>query len=199
MSTQAFPVAKFRLGRILFAGDSAHQVSPFGARGANSGIQDVDNLSWKLAMVVKGSAPETLLDSYSAERVKAADENILNSTRSSDFITPKSEISKIFRNAVLNLAEHVAFARPIVNSGRLSLPCICDDSALNGPDNKDMPARTRLGSPAADTPLGSDWLLAKLGGQFHLLAINLAVPKTFKSCGIDVDVILLSTAGNNTL
>ncbi len=69
---------------------AAHQVSPFGARGANSGIQDADNLGWKLAMVVQGAASEVLLDSYGFERVRAADENILHSTRATDFITPKS-------------------------------------------------------------------------------------------------------------
>ncbi|CAN0542585.1 unnamed protein product, partial [Laminaria digitata] len=113
----------FRHGRVLFAGDAAHQVSPFGARGANSGLQDTDNLIWKLKLVIDGKAPDSLLDSYDVERVHGADENILNSTRSTDFITPKSEMSRIFRNAVLDLAEHHAFARPLVNSGRLSVPC----------------------------------------------------------------------------
>jgi hypothetical protein len=113
---------KFRHGRVLFVGDAAHQVSPFGARGANSGIQDTDNLVWKLKLVMEGLAPESLLDSYSEERVAAADENLLNSTRSTDFITPKSQVSKDFRNAVLGLAREHAFARTLVNSGRLSVP-----------------------------------------------------------------------------
>ena len=81
---------KFRHGRLLFAGDAAHLVSPFGARGANSGIQDVDNLAWKLALVMGGQADAALLDTYDDERVAAADENLRNSTRSTDFITPKS-------------------------------------------------------------------------------------------------------------
>lgn len=69
-----------------------------------------------------GLAPETLIDTYSAEREHAADENILNSSRATDFITPKSEISRSFRNAVLNLAKTHPFARSLVNNGRLSLP-----------------------------------------------------------------------------
>jgi len=73
---------RFNHGRVLFVGDSAHQVSPFGARGANSGIQDVDNLGWKLELVMQGKAPAALLDTYSDERTYAADENIRNSTRS---------------------------------------------------------------------------------------------------------------------
>ena len=89
----------FRHGRALFVGDAAHLVSPFGARGANSGIQDVDNLIWKLELVMAGQAPQSLLDSYDAERTFAADENIRHSTRSTDFITPKSEASRAFRDA----------------------------------------------------------------------------------------------------
>jgi 3-(3-hydroxy-phenyl)propionate hydroxylase len=84
----------FRHGRAVFVGDAAHQVSPFGARGANGGIQDVDNLGWKLELVLSGQAPERLLDSYDGERTLAADENIRNSTRSTYFITPKSAVSR---------------------------------------------------------------------------------------------------------
>ena len=112
----------FRHGHLLFVGDAAHQVSPFGARGANSGFQDTDDLLWKLALVMKGLAPEALLDSYDADRTYAADENIRNSTRSTDFITPKSAVSKLFRNAALELARTQPFARKLVNSGRLSVP-----------------------------------------------------------------------------
>ena len=65
--------------------------------------------------MIKGLAPDTLLDSYDDERIHGADENIMNSTRSTDFITPKSDISRVFRNAVLDLSEHHAFARPLVN------------------------------------------------------------------------------------
>src|SRR5690606_37004472 len=104
----------FRHRRVFFAGDAAHRVSPFGSRGANSGVQDADNLGWKLDFVLRGLAPEALLDTYCEERQAAADENIRNSTRSTDFITPKSETSLLFRNAVLKLARHHEFARRLV-------------------------------------------------------------------------------------
>ena len=95
---------RFVHGRVIFAGDSAHVVSPFGARGGNGAIADVDNLAWKLALVVAGKAPAALLDSYCSERRAAARENILNSTRSTDFITPKFPASRAFRDAALTLA-----------------------------------------------------------------------------------------------
>jgi len=177
---------KFRHGRVLFAGDSAHQVSPFGARGANSGIQDAENLAWKLALVIGGKADDRLLDSYDLERVHGADENIMNSTRSTDFITPKSAVSRIFRDAVLDLAEQYTFARPLVNSGRLSVPCIYDGSPLNGPDAlPGGPARTRPGSPCPDAPVDGGFLIEKLGGGFQLLTVNADAPERIEEDGIE--------------
>jgi len=172
----------FRHGRVLFAGDAAHQVSPFGARGANSGLQDSDNLAWKLQLVIAGLAPESLLDSYSAERVAAADENLLNSSRSTDFITPKSAVSKDFRNAVLTLAGDYPFARALVNSGRLSVPAHLTGSPLNTPDVDTFDGLMQPGAPLADAPVRHDghdgrdghhgrdgWLLAQTGNRFQLL------------------------------
>jgi 3-(3-hydroxy-phenyl)propionate hydroxylase len=170
----------FRHGPVLFVGDAAHQVSPFGARGANSGIQDADNLAWKLALVIDGRAPEGLLDTYSDERVAAADENLMNSTRSTDFITPKSRVSKDFRNAVLTLAGEHAFARALVNSGRLSVPTHLRASVLNTPDADRFDGVMHPGAPMDDAPVrapggtGADaaraaWLLAHTGGRFVLM------------------------------
>src|SRR3954464_7293932 len=94
---------RFVHGPVIFAGDAAHLVSPFGARGFNSGVQDTDNLSWKLAAVLSGLAPPALLATYALEREAAADENVLASTRSTDFITPKSPASRTIRDAALSL------------------------------------------------------------------------------------------------
>ena len=189
----------FRAGRILFAGDAAHQVSPFGARGANSGIQDADNLAWKLKLVMDGKAPDALLDTYNEERVYGADENIMNSTRSTDFITPKSETSRIFRNAVLDLAAHHEFARPMVNSGRLSVPCTYDGSSLNGPDVAALPSVLRPGSSAVDAPFDGGWLLEGLGDKFQLLAIGTGCETDLVACGIDIETIHISADENPVL
>ncbi len=187
---------EFHKGNVIFAGDAAHQVSPFGARGANSGLQDTDNLGWKLKLILDGKAPESLLDSYDIERIHGAEENILNSSRSTDFITPKSEMSRIFRDAVLDLSEIYEATRPMVNSGRLSVPCTYDGSPLNGPDAEGMPKRTRPGSPAVDLPVEGDWLLNKLDTRFHLLAVNTDAPSAFEVEGIAVNTIALKTDGD---
>ena len=163
---------RFRYGRTLFVGDAAHQVSPFGARGANSGIQDSDNLMWKLKLVMDGLAPARLLESYSDERVFAADENIMNSTRSTDFITPKSTVSRSFRDAVLELSRNLPFARALVNSGRLSDTAFLVESALNSVDDDSFQGDMVPGAVMADAPVaglrGEGWLLDTAGNSFVL-------------------------------
>ncbi|MGR3714277.1 MAG: FAD-dependent oxidoreductase [Shimia sp.] len=190
---------KFRHGRTIFAGDSAHQVSPFGARGANSGIQDTDNLVWKLKLVIDGLAPDTLLDSYDTERVLGAEENITNSTRSTDFITPKSSMSRLLRDAVLDLSESYEFARPLVNSGRLSVPAIYDGSPLNSADALSGPAISRPGSPCPDAPLPDGFLLDHLGDSFVLVTIDADAPESFEDDGIIVTRLALSVRDDRTL
>jgi 3-(3-hydroxy-phenyl)propionate hydroxylase len=168
-------IRRFRHGPVFFVGDAAHVVSPFGARGGNGGIQDVDNLVWKMAMVLNGTAPMALLDSYDAERVPAADENILNSSRSTDFMTPKNQVSADFRQAVLSLCETAPFARALVNSGRLSLPHHYIATALTTPDGDDFTGRGLApGAPSIDAPVSTSrgdvgWLLSHLGHRFVLL------------------------------
>jgi 3-(3-hydroxy-phenyl)propionate hydroxylase len=162
---------RFTHGRVFFVGDSAHQVSPFGARGGNGGVQDADNLCWKLAAVLDGRAKPGLLDSYDRERIPAADENLRHSTRSTDFITPKNAASRALRDATLELAADLPFARALVNSGRLSRPyCPAEaEAGTNGP--------LGAGAPCPDAPLlrGNEraWLLEQLcGGFFGLLFVD---------------------------
>jgi 3-(3-hydroxy-phenyl)propionate hydroxylase len=115
---------RFLHGRVVFAGDAAHQVSPFGARGANSGLEDAENLAWKLDRVLRQLSPEALLESYHLERSAAADENIRESTRSTDFMAPSSRQEARLRKAVLSLAGETEFGKRMVNGGRLSVPSV---------------------------------------------------------------------------
>lgn len=202
---------KFRHGRVVFAGDSAHRVSPFGARGANSGVQDAENLAWKLRLVLAGHAPESLIDSYAAEREHAADENILNSSRATDFITPKSDISRSFRNAVLNLARTHAFARTLVNSGRLSLPATYADSPLNSPDGDTFAGRMRPGAVALDAPVRGPgdlpWWLSQLDAGFTLAVFcgdqppaidTLQALRALRLAAVPVKAVLVAGPGCDT-
>ena len=168
---------QFIHGRVIFAGDAAHGVSPFGARGANSGVQDADNLAWKLDWLLKGWAGPELLHTYGPEREYAADENILNSTRATDFITPKSEISRLFRDASLDLAREHDFARRIVNSGRLSVPATLTGSTLNTPDTDAFAGKMVPGAPLTDAPVAradgnASWLLRETARDFTLLVFG---------------------------
>ena len=122
---------KFIHGRVIFAGDAAHQVSPFGARGANSGLEDAENLAWKLDRVLRKLSPEHLLESYHAERGAAADENIRKSTRSTDFMAPASRQEARLRQAVLSLAKETEFGKRMINGGRLSVPSIYQSAAFD--------------------------------------------------------------------
>ncbi len=190
---------RFVHGRVIFAGDAAHQVSPFGARGANSGFQDTDNLCWKLARVLRAQSPASLLDSYDRERVEAADENILNSTRATDFITPKSNVSRVFRDAVLELSRRYPFARRLVNSGRLSLPTSHRASPLSTLDRDAFIGALVPGAPAADAPIRvhgrAAWLLNQLGGRFNLLVFapvaSQWLDEVRRSLGGELSVVLV--------
>ena len=167
-------LAKFVHGRVIFAGDSAHVVSPFGARGGNGGLQDVDALGWRLAAVVKGEAPARVLDCYDRERAFAADENIRHSSRASRFMSPAKGAERRYRDAVLALAARTGFARGMVNSGRLSQPCAYPTL---GPDVPGLPIVSRPGRVAPDAPLGNDWLLSDLGHDFCVMALGCPAPQ----------------------
>lgn len=166
-------LARFVHGPVIFCGDSAHVVSPFGARGGNGGLQDVDALGWRLAKVAQGGSP-ALLNAYDRERQHGADENLMNSSRTTRFMSPAPGAERLFRDAVLALAGKAAFARPLVNSGRLSRPCVYP---LAGPDDPALPRESRPGSVAPDAPLEGGWLIDRLGGEPAAVAIGQPAPK----------------------
>jgi pentachlorophenol monooxygenase/3-(3-hydroxy-phenyl)propionate hydroxylase len=137
-------VDRMRCGRILIAGDAAHLVSPFGARGLNSGVADAENAAWKIAYVRNGWAPDTLLDTYHDERHAAALENVAVTTATMDFLVPQDEQAAVYRRDVLSRAATDPAARALVDSGRLSEPFWYVDSPLTTPN----PTRPFAGRPA---------------------------------------------------
>ncbi len=114
-------IDQMRHGRVFFMGDAAKVVSPFGARGGNTGVADADNLAWKLAAVVQGRAAPALLDSYHEERHEAARQNVLVTNRTARFLRPADGVERVFRDAALGLARKYEFARQFVNTGRMAV------------------------------------------------------------------------------
>ncbi|NVI85646.1 FAD-dependent oxidoreductase, partial [Janthinobacterium sp. BJB401] len=148
----ALTLEKYRHGPVLFAGDAAHLVPIFGVRGANSGIDDADNLAWKLAYVVKGSAPDSLLDSYSDERVYAAHENLRHGTKSTEFMAPPTFAFDLMRTAVLGLAGKHAHVRSLINPRQTSAIAYAQ-SALNAQDSETFAAGPAPGTVLPECPL----------------------------------------------
>ena len=94
--------AGYRRGRVLLAGDAAHVHAPDGGQGLQTGVQDAVNLGWKLAQVVKGRSPESLLDTYHAERHPVA-ARVLRNTMASVALRRPDERTKAVRDTISEL------------------------------------------------------------------------------------------------
>jgi 3-(3-hydroxy-phenyl)propionate hydroxylase len=160
----------YRYGRVLFAGDAAHMVPIFGVRGLNSGLDDVGNLAWKLAMVLRGQAPESLLDSYSNERVAATRENLAYGAKSTEFMAPPHRGFELMRQAALRLSLENPAVRSLLNP-RQSLPAEYIGSALN---HGLALGELRAGIVAPDAPFGKGYLSEYFGKHFTLLHFGVA-------------------------
>jgi 2-polyprenyl-6-methoxyphenol hydroxylase-like FAD-dependent oxidoreductase len=162
-------VERMRLGRILFAGDAAHALPPYGARGMNSGIQDADNLAWKLALVLDGRADEELLQTYHVERHAAARENLRVTEATIRFMVPPGRLRLWARNTLLRLAPPLRFLRARVNAGRMAEPFVYADSPIVD-RARDSPLLGRFAPDATvSTASGGARLRTLLGGRFTCL------------------------------
>jgi 2-polyprenyl-6-methoxyphenol hydroxylase-like FAD-dependent oxidoreductase len=140
--------ARFRVGRVFLAGDAAHLMSPFGARGMNSGVEDARNLGWKLALVWAGRAPAALLDTYEAERQGAAHENLGITGATMKFMAPPTPLHQLVRNAILRGSVRSKALRRLVNSGKLATPAVYSGDEVVG---RPVPAQWR---PVRELPDG---------------------------------------------
>jgi 3-(3-hydroxy-phenyl)propionate hydroxylase len=144
-------VERFRVGRLLLAGDAAHLMSPFGARGLNSGVADAENLAWKLAAVISGRASDDLLESYQTERRAAAVENLAISDASMRFMVPRGRLRRLLRNAILRGSLRLPRLRRLVNSGRLAQPFSYADSPIVVAETRERRIPP-IGAVAPDAP-----------------------------------------------
>lgn len=162
----------FRFGRAFLAGDAAHLMTPFGARGLNSGVADAENLAWKLGLVAAGRAPQRLLESYDIERRAAAQEHLAVTGATMRFMAPHRAWRRMWRDLVLRLSPRSAWFRARVKSGRLYRPTIYAASPFVAP-GPDDPALPRHGAVAPDVRLGERRLRALLGDRFVILLAGL--------------------------
>ncbi len=205
-SARALTLDSYVHNRIMFVGDAAHLLPIFGVRGANTGFQDAQDLSWKLAAVVKGWAPEKLLESYTFDRVGAAREIIAEAGKSTRFMAPPTDGFRLLRNAVLSLSLEHEFVRPLYH-WRTSRPHAYTHSSLNSQndDNAIMHELTENGALIPNLKFADgSFLYDSISGKFSAVVItqNGQVPATLiaeisalKQQGIPAQVVALAIDG----
>ncbi|WP_439126741.1 FAD-dependent monooxygenase [Ramlibacter humi] len=191
-NAKCLTLGDYRHGRVLFAGDAAHLVPIFGVRGLNSGLDDAGNLAWKLAAVLQGRAAPALMDSYTAERLHAARENMAYGAKSTEFMAPPDFAFSLMREAVLRLALDEPRVRSLINP-RQSAPIAYTASPLNGPQEGRWTSSLAMpGQPAPEAlvrgPRGEMHLTQTFGRGFVGLAF-----------GGDGDEVRLETVDGITL
>lgn len=208
-SANTLTLPDFRSGRVLFTGDAAHLLPIFGVRGANTGFQDCDDLAWKLAFVARGLAPETLLDSYSQERVQAAREICEEGGKSTRFMTPPTSGFRLMRDAALSFSLSETFANDLMH-WRTSRPHDYTHSALNSFRDEDaaFAGGVACGAPMRNVKLGvDDYLMDRLKAGFQLLmfadgavsAAQAAMVAAAKAAAVPVNTILVAAANAGAL
>jgi 2-polyprenyl-6-methoxyphenol hydroxylase-like FAD-dependent oxidoreductase len=175
-------VERFRIGRVLLAGDAAHVLSPFGARGLNSGAADAENLAWKLAAVLAGDASDRLLESYHTERRAAALENLAVTDATMRFMVPRGPLRRAMRNAILRGSLRMPRLRRMVNSGRLAQPFSYAASpiVISGPGDARLPPIGGVVPDAACLALAADGATSRLRdllGQRFIALLLLDAPR----------------------
>lgn len=163
--------------RVIFAGDAAHIMPIFGVRGFNSAIEDTHNLSWKLALVVKGQAGAALLRSYSTERVDVARRNHFFAIRRAEFYAPPSRGARVLRDAVLSLAAKHSWAASLLDPRWHSASQLIASPLNAVADDPTFTAGPRPGDVLPECPVaengGDGFLTGLLGPHFTCLAFSM--------------------------
>jgi 3-(3-hydroxy-phenyl)propionate hydroxylase len=172
----------YRHGRVMLCGDAAHLVPIFGVRGLNSGFADALNIGWKLACVVRGEAPATLLDSYSPERRGATLDIFAQASKSTRFMSPPTRGQRLLRDAALALSLEHTFAQRLLDP-RQSQPYTYRDSPLSSRDDEGFECGPPVGAPLPNRLCGEQgYLLDHLGAGFTVMYFSRdgAIPETLQ-------------------
>jgi 3-(3-hydroxy-phenyl)propionate hydroxylase len=192
-SANTLTLPDFVHGRVLFTGDAAHLLPIFGVRGCNTGLQDCNNLAWKLAFVIKGWSHPALLDTYSSERVQAAREICEEGGKSTRFMTPPTAGAHLMRDAVLSFALTETFPKDLLH-WRTSRPHDYHLSPLNSFAEADaaFTAGIAIGQPARNVKLGADdYLFDRIDAHAGFHVVLFAEPAELAE---DLQRILLEVA-----
>jgi 2-polyprenyl-6-methoxyphenol hydroxylase-like FAD-dependent oxidoreductase len=131
-------VRQLRRGRVFLAGDAAHIHSPAGGQGMNTGLQDVFNLAWKLALVMRGFADAKLLETYDAERLPIDEMVIRNSDRLTRLVTLKNPLARYLRDHLVPIVSSFGRIRQRAGQAVSELAiayqksAICEDDGAPG-------------------------------------------------------------------
>jgi 2-polyprenyl-6-methoxyphenol hydroxylase-like FAD-dependent oxidoreductase len=171
-------VNRFRSGRCFVAGDAAHIHSPAGGQGMNTGIQDAHNLAWKLALVVAGKSPESLLDSFDAERHPVARDVLRGTDLATRMVTLRQPLARSARNTAASFLGQFDFVRRRIARGLSELdidyrrsPIVADDSGWfhsAGPRPGERAPDVVIRTDAEDCPVRLSSVLDR--GRHTLLA-----------------------------
>lgn len=181
-------------GRVIFAGDAAHVFSPFGARGANSGIHDADNLAWKLAEILNKKANADFLQTYNHERIMACMQNITCTINSTLFISPPSAQALLIRDSILLESINNPVARQQINCGRLSTPNVYPEYEMSEVGEWKN-TETSPGHCIKDCLMADGYLIQKLDSKFTLLAVDNTISIKTQEYLLSHDIHLLSIKG----
>ena len=192
-------IDRMRHGRVFFLGDAAKVVSPFGARGGNTGIADADNLAWKLAAVLRRQGSPALLDTYHDERHEAARQNVQVTNRTARFLRPADGIERTFRNAAISLARQHLFARSLINTGRMAVANTYTGSPACGAGGGQSVQNVRFNWADGTAGTVND-LLLWAEGRFVLLAfgaLSTAASERLRALGDSAPVRIVQVVGPN--
>ena len=150
-------VSSYRWGRAFLVGDAAHVHSPAGGQGMNTGMQDAFNLAWKLALVIRETCDEHLLDSYSPERSKVGDEVLNAAGRLTTVGTMRNPVAQTVRNLVGHVMLGLARVQHAFADTMTEVAIGYPDSPLNGPSLGGAGPKPgeRVAPVAGQAPVGS--------------------------------------------
>ncbi|MCI5078393.1 FAD-dependent monooxygenase [Oricola sp.] len=189
-SANTLALDDYRDGRIFFIGDSAHIVPIFGVRGLNNGLADAQNIGWKLARVIKRTAAETLLDSYSPERRGATLDVFANASKSTRFMTPPTRGWQVMRDAALSLALNHPFAGAFANPRQMT-PYTYADSPITLADRDGFACGPTPGAVITNARLDDGFLSDRLGPGFTVLAFG-ALDEEERIATVDPDATIVT-------